>query len=325
MKTHPKSFSIFDSRFSIGSCRSISPFGAAAPNRFEAEGRQSAKSSSERSEKPDIENRKSPHTPLLALLLTAALHAALYTALHTALHTALPAALPAALPVALPAGEARYVYLPVPPETLIAQIPPPPADDSPAGMADVETMLQLQKDRTPAQVERAARIAGHTAMQMGAKIFGPEFTAQNLPFTAEFLRAVTLERHEVLEIAKNKWDRVRPYDRGLGITLCVKRPRNTSYPSGHSAAAANWATIYSAMYPEYATRFEDEMREAMWCRVLGGAHYPSDTQAGKKLGILITEEMLKNPLTQTALQKARAEITAFLKTHPRRNYPKKSL
>jgi acid phosphatase (class A) len=254
-----------------------------------------------------------PHTPLLALLLTAALH----TALHIALHAALPAT--------LHAGEARYVYLPVPPETLIAQIPPPPADDTPAGMADVETMLQLQKDRTPAQVERATRVATHSAMQMGANVFGPEFTKQNLPFTAEFMSAVTLERHEVLEIAKNKWDRVRPYDRGLGITLCVKRPRNTSYPSGHSAAAASWAVLYSAMFPEYKELFEDEMREAMWCRVLGGAHYPTDTQAGKKLGMLISEEMLKNPLTQTALKKARAEITAFLKKHPRRNYPKKSL
>jgi endonuclease/exonuclease/phosphatase family metal-dependent hydrolase len=61
MKTHPRKFSIFDSRFSIGRYRAISPHGAAAPN-----------------PKSRIENRKFHLLPLLAalLLLAAALAAA---------------------------------------------------------------------------------------------------------------------------------------------------------------------------------------------------------------------------------------------------------
>lgn len=230
-----------------------------------------------------------------------------------------PALLALALSLSLHAGEINYayVYLATPPDELIVHIPPPPEDDSLAGMADVETLLQLQKDRTPEQIERAKHVSSHTAMQMGASVFGPEFNKKNLPFTARFMKDVTYERHLVLEIAKKRWTRVRPYDRGLGITPCVSRPHNTSYPSGHSAAAANWAVVYSAMFPEYAKLFDDEMREAMWCRVLGGAHYPSDTMGGKIAGVLIGEGMLKNPVTQKALKQSRAEIDAFLEKNPK--------
>lgn len=219
-----------------------------------------------------------------------------------------------ALCASLCAAETRYLLTPE--ETILAQIPPPPADDSPAGMADIEVLLQMQKDRTPAQIERATHVATHTPMQMGASVFGPDFTAENLPRTSEILLAITAERREVVLAAKRQWNRVRPYDRGLGIDPCVYRPRDSSYPSGHSAAAATWAVIYSAAFPEYTTLFENEMRETMWCRVLGGAHYPSDTQAGKLLGAMVAREILKHQPGQDCIREIRAEVAAFLKKHP---------
>jgi acid phosphatase (class A) len=204
-------------------------------------------------------------------------------------------------------------------EDLAALIPPPPPDDSPAGLADLETVLQVQRDRTPAQVERAARAQAYgrdNALALGARVFGPEFTAANLPRTAAVLRQADEERHAVGSAVKARWNRPRPYVRDARVEPCVPRSRETSYPSGHSAVAAVWAELLGAAVPEYRARFLEEAREAMWSRVLAGMHYPTDTQAGGLLGRSLAGEMLKNKTTRDAVGEMRAEILAFLEKHP---------
>ncbi|OAM88141.1 phosphatase PAP2 family protein [Termitidicoccus mucosus] len=233
-----------------------------------------------------------------------------------------PFALLAALalaPVFSPAAtEFRYLAdAPASIEALVAPIPPPPPDDSYAGRADIETLLQVQKDRTPAQIKRAAIVASLRAVWMGQRVFGPSFTKENLPLTYAFLHHANLERHEVAASAKERWNRVRPFDRGLGVEMTVpRRPSGTSYPSGHSASGGCYAALYSAAMPEYTALFDEAMREIMWCRVIAGVHYPTDTQAGADLGLAIGREMLKNPATQAAVREMRAEIIAFLQKNP---------
>lgn len=199
---------------------------------------------------------------------------------------------------------------------LMAQIPPPPADDSPAGMADLETLLQVQKDRTPGQIARAKRIAGHSAMQMGAVVFGENFTNENFPRTAALMKEFYDARNKVVGNGKKNFERPRPFVRSKDIVVCTSKPASTSYPSGHSLMGAFWGAMYSAAFPEYKPLFDLEIRETMWCRVLAGVHYPTDTQAGLILGTLTAQEMLKAPDTQAAIGEIRAEITVHLKTHP---------
>ena len=95
----------------------------------------------------------------------------------------------------------------------------------------------------------------------------------------------------------------------------VERPHNTSYPSGHSAVAAVWGTILSAAFPEKAEGFKAQIREVMWCRVLGGAHYPSDTAAGELLGEAMAKAMLKSPEMEGALKTIREEISPAIEAH----------
>jgi acid phosphatase (class A) len=174
----------------------------------------------------------------------------------------------------------------------------------------------VQKDRTPAQVERAQAIATHTPMRMGTLLFGADFNPDNLPRTNSLLSDIYNERYAIIMEAKLKWNRARPYNRGLGVEPCVPHANGTSYPSGHSAAAAVLATLWGEILPAHRAFFQNQVRETMWARVMGGAHYPTDTQAGRLLGNLIAREMLKTPATRDALNEIRAEVKAFLQTHP---------
>jgi acid phosphatase (class A) len=229
---------------------------------------------------------------------------------------AFPAVLAAAFSLIIALGAAEPRFLATEPEAFIALIPPPPTDDSPAGLADIETLLQVQKDRTPGQAARAGRIHEHTAMSIGAEVFGPEFTAENLPRTSAILERADDERDAVIEAVKDHWKRPRPYIRNPAVKPCVKLPLDTSYPSWHSTSGAVWTALLSEAMPEYKAAFHEEMRETMWCRVLAGVHYPTDTQAGRMLGGIIAVEMLKNQSTQDAVKVMRAEILEFIKTHP---------
>jgi glycerophosphoryl diester phosphodiesterase len=200
---------------------------------------------------------------------------------------------------------------------ILAQIPPPPADDSPAGQADLETLLQVQAWRTPAEIARAERVSSQDIMSPGALVFGPEFNAPNLPRTAAVLRQAYDEHRPAVLASKKQWGRARPYSRGLGITPCVEIvPADESYPSGHSAESALLAALYGKALPEYENIFMENVRETLWGRVIAGVHFPTDTQAGRLLGSVIAREMLKNRRTLGALAEMRAEILSFLEKHP---------
>ncbi|MBA4136664.1 MAG: hypothetical protein C0518_05040 [Opitutus sp.] len=192
-----------------------------------------------------------------------------------------------------------------------AEVPPPPTDDSPAGLADLQTVLHVQADRTSAQVSRAQRVAPHTPFLMGEAVFGAWFQAKNIPRTAAIMKTVWDESNQVSGRLKKQWSRARPPQRDPRVQPCVAVPADSSYPSGHASNAAVWAAIFSAAFPEKADAFAAQAQETAWARVLGGAHFPSDTQAGRMLGEAIARRMLASPAMREALKEMQAEVAAL--------------
>ncbi|MCX6937119.1 MAG: phosphatase PAP2 family protein [Verrucomicrobia bacterium] len=190
-------------------------------------------------------------------------------------------------------------------------IPPAPEDDSPAGLADLETVLAIQADRTPGQLKRVERVANQTIFSFAQPELGPWFTPENLPVTAAFFKTLTQESYAVATTGKRLWTRPRPHLRDPHVKPHPRASRSASYPSGHSSDAATWAIILDELYPDHRDAFAAQVREVMWCRVLGGSHYPSDTTAGRILGEAIGREMLKSPAMKTALDEVRRELAPY--------------
>ena len=204
-------------------------------------------------------------------------------------------------------------FLPTNCTALVELLPAPPANDSPTGRADLETVLHVQADRTPEQVKRAKRVASQSVTSFARPVLGEWFHSREVPRTMALFDEIGRESRKVIDDqVKRRWNRKRPYLYSTEVHPVVGRPDNTSYPSGHAAAAALWGTILSAAFPEKTAEFQAQIHEVMWCRVLGGAHYPSDTVAGELLGEAIAKEMLKSDAMQAALRTMREEISPHL-------------
>ena len=196
-------------------------------------------------------------------------------------------------------------------------LPPPPADDSLPGRADLDTILQIQRDRTPEQIARAHRVSRQTVFTFAQPVLGEWFTTKNLPRTAAIFEEIDREDNPIVQAAKNTFHRSRPYQRDARVQPVVSRPgMNESYPSGHTTGAAIWGTILAAAFPANKEGFEAQIHETMWCREIGGVHFPTDTEAGYVFGKAIATRMLASPAMEQALAEIRTEAAFFQTAKP---------
>jgi len=98
-------------------------------------------------------------------------------------------------------------------------------------------------------------------------------------------------------VAKGLSGRARPH---TGVVPLVRRlrraPVTTSFPSGHSASAAAFATAASRHLPVLAVPLGVLAAGVVLSRVATGAHYPSDVLAGAAIGVgaaVVTDRVLR--------------------------------
>jgi len=185
----------------------------------------------------------------------------------------------------------------------------PPADDSARHRQELDRMLSLQADRTPAE-ERRCKSEETISVFAFSDVLGGWFNAKDLPVTSELMQQVQDQVKAVADVAKDKWKRVRPPLADRRIHPCVKLERSPSYPSSHATRGIVWATLLCQIFPERTDALMARGKQIGDDRVLGGMHYPTDVAAGQKLGAEIARLLLANPDFQSELRKSRAECLA---------------
>ena len=214
---------------------------------------------------------------------------------------------PMAASKAAPAG-----YFLKPAEFVFAGVlPAPPAPGSLPALADLETVLQVQRERSPEDVVWAKGVEKMNVFDAAA-IIGPWFNPEHLPYTAKFLHHVYLDCHAVSERAKDLYHRTRPPFTDPAVHPCVLVPNSTSYPSGHSTNGFVWAGVLGQIYPEHQAELLAWAHHYAWGRILGGVHFPSDDVGGRLLADGLLKELAKSPAFQAGLLKARAEAQPYL-------------
>jgi len=178
--------------------------------------------------------------------------------------------------------------------------PAPPLAGSDIDQADLNVLQVWQVKRTAAEcVQARAEARGNFESLFGN--VNP-FSKPLPPEVAAFFKQIHADLDYAVGAVKDRYQRPRPAWRGCGITPCIDIIGGYAYPSGHTANARLFALILSDVAPERRAEFMARADEAALNRVIGGVHYPSDIDAGKRLAEEIYVELRKNPAFQRDAQ-----------------------
>jgi acid phosphatase (class A) len=230
---------------------------------------------------------------------------------------------------------------------IIALLPPPPAADSPAGRQDLQAVLQAQRDtRTHGGVAHAIADARPSCGQF-ADVLGPGLTGRSAAAALAFLDRAAHQGSSIIDPAKNYWKRARPFavdarverladvapdaaarcsEPGPPHALSEKQRNkqaarkaqkeqelaHSSYPSGHAAFAAVCAILLSDMVPEKRVQLFARAADFDHSRLVVGAHFPTDLDAGRVAGTIAAALMMQNAAFQRDYAAARVQLRAAL-------------
>ncbi|WP_423598126.1 phosphatase PAP2 family protein [Roseateles sp. MS654] len=182
----------------------------------------------------------------------------------------------------------------------------PPPDDA-ATRAEIQWMLDLQRDRTESQSARAVADLEQSVFRF-ADVMGPGFVEARLPRVAAFFSRLYRTESEFNKQGKQLWRRDRPPMVDERLKPVAKFANSGSYPSGHAAFGFLAGIVLADMVPERRARIMARAREFGDNRVLGGVHFPSDVEAGRQLAVLIAALVQHLPAYQSDFALARAEL-----------------
>ena len=170
--------------------------------------------------------------------------------------------------------------------------PAPPLPGSDTDQADLKVLHEWQAKRTAAECTRARAEARGNFESLFGNV--SPFHRPLPPEVAAFFKHVHADLDYAVGTVKERYQRPRPVWRGFGITPCIDIIGGYAYPSGHAANARLFALILSDLSPDRRAEFMARADEAALNRVIGGVHYPTDIEAGKRLAEAIYTDLHKN-------------------------------
>ncbi|MBE1161133.1 acid phosphatase [Dyella acidiphila] len=187
-------------------------------------------------------------------------------------------------------------------------LPPPPAAGSAVAQHDLQAVLATQQQRTQADMD-AAKADTERSVFRFADVLGPGLQPKGLPKTAAFFdRLAAFDKAEVKD-AKEDWKRPRPAVVSSQVHPLAKEKANDwSYPSGHATFGYSTAVLLANMLPEKRAAIFARADVYAEHRIVMGAHFPSDIEAGHLAGTVIGAEILRDPSWKQDYELARLEL-----------------
>ena len=199
-------------------------------------------------------------------------------------------------------------------------LPPPPADSTARFAYDREQYewgKSLRDTPRGRQAVADANLdpASGWADTAFSEAFGMSITPQNTPAIAALVYKLQEDAGDLAtREAKQHYMRTRPFVYWNEPTATPGDEdalrRNGSYPSGHTAIGWATALVLAEINPARATEILKRGFEFGQSRVIVGAHYQSDVDAGRVVGAGIVPVLHNNPEFMKALAAAKAEFAA---------------
>jgi acid phosphatase (class A) len=217
-------------------------------------------------------------------------------------------------------------------------LPPPPAFDAAVQRQDIEGVIQAQHTASPERMKLAQEDAKVDIARFAA-VLAPNFSFDSAPGVVAFFRKVGTETRSPVNMAKDCWERKRPFvgdprvhPPGSMQEETANRPgtplENTaphdaaspclpaeasaaysySYPSGHSTFGAMTAILLANMVPEKRSELFARGWDYGQSRVVGGVHFPTDVESGRIEATAMVALMMQNADFRTDFASAKMEL-----------------
>ena len=206
-------------------------------------------------------------------------------------------------------AQSRAPYYIAPAEVALDKVlAPPPAANTQAYKDDLQVVLDLQRSRSAAEVKDAQADAELSPFRF-ADVLGPQFNAEKVPFTVQFLRQALTDVGLSSGAAKAHFNRPRPYVASSEVLSVLGKPLNSpSYPSGHAMYGHSIGILLSIMVPEKSAELFERATRYGRNRVVGGVHYPTDVDAGRTAAAVVVNAMLHNQKFLADFERSRTEV-----------------
>jgi acid phosphatase (class A) len=199
---------------------------------------------------------------------------------------------------------------------IAGRLPPPPETGSARDLADKAAARAAYSPLGSPRAlvaEADAETDPDVAMARFDCVIGARLQAAKAPALRR-LFARTLEDGEAAWTPlKSHWMRARP-NLALGLEPCVaqalRQPPSSSFPAGHAVLAELWGRTLAALAPDRAEAIATRARQIGDSRVVCALHYPSDVEAGAKLGAALYTAISATPAYRADLEAARVEVAA---------------
>jgi acid phosphatase (class A) len=191
-------------------------------------------------------------------------------------------------------------------------LPLPPTQDSETTKTELAYVHHIEQTRTPEQVAAAQVDDREEDLFIFSQVIGPKFLKSDLPLTAALSAHVHNDEAVLSEPLKGIYKRLRPYNYDSTLHPVCKTDKEFSYPSGHSMSGYLLAFTMAQIVPEKQQEILTRADGYAHDRVVCGVHYPSDTEASRRMAYVIFGYMMASPRFQKDLAAARIETRTHL-------------
>ncbi len=190
---------------------------------------------------------------------------------------------------------------------IVHLLPPPPCETCPEAKAEMDELASLERERTPEQVDRVAADVKRSVDRFleGA---GIAYDPEKLRPCEKFFTKARQDEKAAVEAVKDTFCRTRPFKTPGNPLHPVEaaRPNDSfSYPSGHAAYGAAIGFLLVEMLPEKKAELYRRINDYARARMIAGAHFGSDVEAGKLIGAAVVASLLGKPDFRPAFDDAR--------------------
>ncbi len=190
-------------------------------------------------------------------------------------------------------------------------LPPPAKDGAPQTLAELADLHRVEAERTPERFAQAKQDDEIEDVRSIADVFGPAFDLQRFPATAQLFADLRNEDSVAAKRAKAYFQRTRPWHADPTLNPCNRSDAiKSAYPSGHSTMGYASAEVLANLMPGNAQIILARASDYADSRLVCGAHYRSDLEAGHVLATALVAELMTKPAFRAELEAARAELTA---------------